>query len=119
MHSVFEFQGWGEFFRISYDIYTELFLFFYSTLNTSDKDNTLLRSIVRSFELQVLPYDIAEITNTPNDGILCHGEENWWEELGATEADVVETLKRKRSIRVRDIRTSHLLTPIKVVYSIV
>ena len=91
---------------------------FYSTLNTSDEDNTSLRSIVRSFELQVLPSDIAENTNTPNDGILCHGGENWSKELGATKADVVETLKRKRSIRVRNIRTSHLLTPIKVVYSI-
>ena len=56
---------------------------------------------------------------TFNDGILCHGGENWLEELGATEEDVAETLMGKRSIRVRDIRTFYLFTPIRVIYSIV
>ena len=77
---------------------------FYSTLIGSDEDNTSLRTIVGSFELQVLPSDIAEITNTPNDNILCRGGENWWEELSATEEDVVETLIGKRNMRVH----SHL-----------
>ena len=113
VHNVFEFQGWGDFLRISENIYTRVILAFYSSLNSFDKDNTSLRSIVRSFELEVLPSNIAEITNTPNDGTLCHGGENWWEELGATEVNVTETLIGKRSMKVRDIRSSHLLTPVR------
>ena len=58
---------------------------------------------MRSFELQVLLFDIAKITNTPNDGILCRGGENWWEELSAIEEDVAETITGKRSMRVKDI----------------
>ena len=69
--------------------------------------------------MQVLPSDIAQITNTCNDDILCHAREKWWEELGATEEEVAEILIGKRSINVRDIRTSNLLVPSKVMYSVI
>ena len=75
VYNVFEFQGWGDFLRISEDIYTRAVLTFYSTLNAYAKDHISLKSIARSSELQVLLSDIAKITNTPNDGILCHGKE--------------------------------------------
>ena len=74
---------------------------------------------MRSFELQVLLSNIIEITNTPNNGILCHGGERWWEELGVTEAEVAKTLIGNRDMNVRDIRTTGLLVPIKVVFSVV
>ena len=69
VHGIFEFQGWRDFLHISEDIYTGVVPAFYSTLNASDEDNTSLKSIVWSFELHILPYDIADITNTPNNGI--------------------------------------------------
>ena len=68
---IFKFQGWNDFLRISEDIYTGLVPVFYSTLSLIDEDNTSLQSIVGSFELQVLPSDIAQITNMPNEGIVC------------------------------------------------
>ena len=34
---VFEFQGWGDFLRISEDIYTEVILAFYNTLAASNE----------------------------------------------------------------------------------
>ena len=69
---IFEFQGQNDFLRIFEDIYTGLVPSFYNTLIPTDEDNISVRSIVGSFELQVLPLDITQITNTPNDGILCH-----------------------------------------------
>ena len=66
--------------------------------------------ITRSFELQLLPYDIAEITNIPNDGIMCRGGENWWEELGAIKANVIETLmgkKRYESQRYSNVSSTY------------
>ena len=92
---VFKFQGWSDFLRISKDIFRGLIFAFNSTLVPSDEDNISLRSIVRSFELQVLPSNIAEITNTPNDVILCHVGKRWWEELSAIEEEVVEILTGK------------------------
>ena len=44
---------------------------FYSTLVSIDEDKTSLRNIVGSFELQVLPLNITQITNMPNEGIVC------------------------------------------------
>ena len=60
----FEFQGWNEFLGISEDTYTGLVPAFYSSLIPTYEDNTSLRSIIGSFEIQVLPYDIAHITNS-------------------------------------------------------
>ena len=68
---VFEFQGWNDFLRISEDVYTGLVATFYSTLAPVDEDNTSLRSIIGSFEIQVLPSNLVHITNTPYDGVLC------------------------------------------------
>ena len=56
---VLEFQGWNDFLRISEDIYTGLVPIFYSNLIPTDEDNTSLQSIVGSFELKILPSDIA------------------------------------------------------------
>ena len=70
---VFEFQGWNSFLSIIEDIYTGLVPSFYSTLVSMDEDNTSSRNIIGSFEIQVLPSDIAQITNTPNKGFLCKG----------------------------------------------
>ena len=64
---------------ISEDTYIGLVLAFYSTLVPIDGDNTYLRSIIGNFEIQVLPSDIAQITNSRNDGILCRPGERWWE----------------------------------------
>ena len=47
---------------------------FYSTLVPTDEDNTSLQSIVRSFELQVLPSDIVQITNTPDESLCAELE---------------------------------------------
>ena len=71
VYVVFEFQGWNDFLRISEDIYIGLVPTFYSTLVPTDEDNTSLRS----FEIEVLPSDIAQITNTPNESILCRVRE--------------------------------------------
>ena len=92
---------------------------FYSTLTPTDEDSTSLRSIVRSFEIQVLPYDIAQITNTPNEGILCRAGERWWEELGVLDEEVATILTGKWNMQVKDIKTSHLPTLVRVVYSTV
>ena len=92
---------------------------FYSTLAPIDKDNTSLQSIVGSFEIQMLPSNIAQITNMPNECVLCRGGEKWWEDLGAIEEDVPEILTGKRNVHVRDIHTSHLLTHVKAMYSVV
>ena len=119
VHNIFEFQGLGDFLRIFEDIYTGVVLAFYSTLDATNKDNTSPRSIVRNFKLQVLPSDIAKITNTPNDGIQCHDGERWWEELCVIDADVAKTFTRNRGKRVRDIQTSRLLTPIRAIFSVV
>ena len=74
---VFEFQGWKEFLSISEDVYTGLVDAFYSTLVSVDEDNTSLRSITGSFEIQVLPYNLIQITKTPNEGVLCKGGAKW------------------------------------------
>ena len=116
---IFKFQGWNDFLRILEDIYTRLVPTFYSTIVPSDEDNTSIQSIIGSFELQVLSFDIAQLTNTSNDGILCRVRERWWKELGVTEEEVAVVLTGKRSVHVRNIRTSHLLTSVKVVYSVV
>ena len=55
----------------------------------------------------------------PNKGVLCRGGEKWWEQLRATEEEAAELPTGKRSMHVRDIHTSHLLTPFRVVYSVV
>ena len=116
---VFEFQGWNDFFRISEDIYIGLLLAFYSTFVPTNGDNISFKSIVGSFEIQVLLFDIAQITNTPNEGILFRARERWCEELRALEDEVIEVLTSKRNMHVRDINTSHLLTNDRVVYSMV
>ena len=116
---IFEFQGGNDFVRISEDIYTGLTSAFYNTLVPSDEDNTSLQSIVGTFELQVLPSNIAQITNTLNDGILYRVGERWWEEHGATKEEVAEVLTGKRSMHVRDIQTFHLLVPVRAIYSMV
>ena len=87
---IFEFQGWNDLLRVSKDIYIGLVLTLYSTLVPTDEDNTSFRSIVGSFELQVPPSNIAQITNTLNEGIICRAGKRWWEELGATEEEVAE-----------------------------
>ena len=89
--------------RILEGIYTGVIPAFYSTLAPSDKDNTSFQSTVGRFELQVLTSDIAKITNTPNDGILCRVGQRWWEELSATKEEVAEVLTGKRSLHIRDI----------------
>ena len=66
-----EFQGWNDFMRISKNVYTGLVIAFYSTLAPVDEDNTSLRSIIRSFEIQVFLSDLVHITNTPYEGVLC------------------------------------------------
>ena len=89
--NIFYFHGWNDFLRILEDIYIWVVPAFYSTLIASDEDNTLLKSLVRSFECQVLSSNIADITtNTPNDGILCRGGEN-----------VVEKTSRKNLVPPR------------------
>ena len=50
---------------------------------------------------------------------MCHGGERWWEELGVTETEVAETLIGNRGMSVREIHTSNLLVPIRIVFSIV
>ena len=102
--------------RISKDIYIRVVLAFYSTLNATNEDNTYLRSIIRSFKLNIFTSDIAKITNTPNEGIRCCGRDRWWEELGVSEAEVTETLTGNRGVRVRDIQISSLLTPINIYF---
>ena len=92
---------------------------FYSTLAPIDKDDTSLRNIVGSFELQVLPSNIAQITNTPNEDVLCRGSEKQWEDIEVTEEELAEVLTGKRNVHVRDIHTSHLLTNVRAVYSVV
>ena len=82
--------------RISKDIYTGLVPAFYKALASTDEDNTSLRSIIGSFGIQVLPSDIAQITNIPNEGVFCRSGERWWIELGTTEEDVAEILTTKR-----------------------
>ena len=116
---VFEFQGWNDFLSISEDVYTGVVGAFYSTLASVHEDNTSLRSIIRSFEIQVLPSDLVQITNTPNEGILCRGGVKWWEQLGATEEEVSKVLTGRRDMQVRNIRTSNLLTTVRAVYSVV
>ena len=116
---VFEFQGWNEFLRIFEDIYTGLVGAFYSILASVDEDNTSLRSIIRSFEIQMLPSELVHITNTPNEGVLCRGGTKWWEQLEAIKEEVSKVLMGKRDIHVRSIRTSNLLITIRAVYSVV
>ena len=50
----FKFQGWNDFLRILKEIYIGPIPAFYSILVPSDEDNISLRSIVGSFELQVV-----------------------------------------------------------------
>ena len=56
---VFEFQGWNDFLRISEDVHTDMVAAFYSTLALVEEDNTYVRSIIRSFEIHVVPSDLA------------------------------------------------------------
>ena len=60
---IFEFQGWNKFLGISEDTYIGLVPAFYSTLVPTNEDNTSLKSIIGNFEVQVLPFNIAQITN--------------------------------------------------------
>ena len=76
---------------------------FYNTLVRTDKENTSLRSIIGNFEIQVLPFDIAQITNLQNEGILCRPGERWWEELEVSEEDVADVLTSQTSMHIRDI----------------
>ena len=119
VHGIFEYQGWGSFLRIFEEIYAGVAPAFYNTLNASDEDNTSLRSIIRSFELQVLPSDIVEITKTQNEGIHYHGGDRWWEELGVLKAEVAKALTGNRGMRVRDTHTSSLLVHIRAIFSVV
>ena len=116
---IFEFQDWNDFLKISEDIYTGMVPAFCSTLIPSDEDNTSLQSIVRSFKLQVLSSDSTQIINTLNKRIQSKAGVRRWEELGATEEEVATVLTGKRSMHVRDIHISYLLTSIRVVYSVV
>ena len=116
---VFEFQGWNDFLRISEDVYTGLVAAFYSTLAPVDEDNTSLRSIIGSFEIQVLHFDLVHITNTPYEGVLCRSGAKWWEQLRLTEEEVSKVLTGIRDIQVRDICTSTLLSIVRVAYSVV
>ena len=100
-------------------IYTRLVAAFYSTLTSVDEDNTSLRSIIGSFEIQVLPSDLVHITNTPNEGVLCRGNAKWWEQLGATKEEISEVLTGKKDIQVRNIHTFSFLSIVRAVYSIV
>ena len=95
----FEFQGWNEFLSISEDVNIELVGAFYSTLASVDEDNTSLRSIIGSFEIQVLPSDLVQITNTPNEGILCRGGVKWWDQLKAIEEEVSKVLTGRRDMQ--------------------
>ena len=45
--------------RISEDIYIGLIPAFYNTLACTNEENTSYRSFIGSFEIQVLPFDIA------------------------------------------------------------
>ena len=67
----------------------------------------------------MLPSYITQITNTPNKGILCRGGAKWWEELGATEDEVAVVLTRNHHMQVREIGTSHLLIPVRAMYSVI
>ena len=96
-----------------------LVLTFYSTLVPTDEKNTSLRSIEGSFEIEVLPSDIVQITNTLNDDILCKPRDKLWEELRATEEEVSEVLIGKRNMQVRDIHTSYMLTSVRAIYYVV
>ena len=100
------------------DTYMRLVLVFYNILVPTDEDNTSLRSIIGSFEIQVLPSDIAYITNTPNEGILCRARERWWEELGAFEENVAGVLTRNLNMHVREIKISNLHIPVRAIYII-
>ena len=77
VHEVFEFQRWSDFLKISEDKYTGLVPTFYSYLVPFDEENTSFKSIIGSFEIQVLSSDIAQIMNTSNDRILCRAGERW------------------------------------------
>ena len=88
----FEFQGWNDFLRISEDVYTGVVATFYSTVASVDEDNPSIKSIVVSFKIQVLPSDLAHITNTQNEGVLCRGGTKWWEQLEVSEEEVSEVL---------------------------
>ena len=113
------FKDGQTFLRISEDVYTGVVAAFYSTLEFVDEDNTSLKSIVGSFELQVLPSDLVSITNTPNEGVICRGGSKWWERVGATEEEVSAVLTGRRDYHVRDIHTSSLLLNVRAVYSVV
>ena len=89
VHEVFEFQGWSDFLRIFENIYTGLV--------PTDEDNISLRSIVGSFEIEVLPSNIAQITDTPNDDILCRPRDKWWEKLGAIEEKALKSSLAKET----------------------
>ena len=115
----FEFQGWNNFLRISEYMYTGVVAAFYSTLASVDEDNTFVRSIVGSFEIQVLPFDLAHITNTQNEGILCCGGTRWWEQLEVSEKEVFEVLTCRCDMQVRNIRTTFLLLNVRAIYSVV
>ena len=101
------------------DVYTGVVAAFYSTLESVDEDNTSLRSIVGSFELQVLPFDLILITNTPNKGVICRGGSKWWEGVRATREEVSVVLTGRRDYHIRDIHTSSLLLNVRAIYSIV
>ena len=116
---VFKFQGWNYFLKISEVVYIGLVVAFYSTLALVDEDNTSLRSIIGSFETQVLPSELIHITNTHNEGVLCRGGAKWWEQLGATEEEISEVLTGRRDMQVRNIHTSSLLSNVKAIYFVV
>ena len=67
----------------------------------------------------MLPSNLVQITNTPNEGVLYRGGAKWWEQLRATKEEVSKVLTGKRDIHVRSIRTSNLLITIRVVYYVV
>ena len=116
---VFEFQGWNDFLRISKDVYIGVVSAFYSTLALVDEENTSIRSIIGSFEIQVHPFDLAHITNTQNEGVLCRGGTKWWEQLEVSKEEVFEVLTGKRDMQLRNIRTASLLSNVRAVNSIV
>ena len=104
--------------RILEDVYTRVVAALYSTLASVNEDNTSVRSIIRSFKIQVLPSDLAHITNTQNEGVLCRGGTKWWEQLEVSEKEVFEVLTGRHDMQVRNIHTISLLSNVRATYSV-
>ena len=67
----------------------------------------------------MLPSDLAHITNTQNEGVLCRGGTKWWEQLEVSKEEVSEVLTSRRDMQVRNTRTASLLSNVRAIYSVV